>query len=62
MLTIQTLMTCLSEESTIGKVLAQIDSDILSNAYHGGTKITCNPKEHITEIKKTLSTGRIHCD
>ena len=33
MLTIQTLMTCLSEESTIGKTIAQIDSLILNNAY-----------------------------
>lgn len=52
MLTIQTLMTYLLEENTIGKTFAWIDSLILSNAYRGGTKITIVPKGNISKIKK----------
>jgi len=52
MLTIKTLITCLSEESTIGKTIAQIDSLILSNAYRGGTQVCVIPRENTSKIKK----------
>lgn len=52
MLTIKTLTICLSEENTIGKTIAQIDSLILSNAYRGGTQVCVIPKENTSKIKK----------